>query len=228
MCCPSPSPGSATSSEGGHPVEQASFALGTPAALWEIQSAGLRRPAAHLPAPPPGPAGGWAAMSTAEGFSTGGSDAPVVMVEPSHVEPMPAVAAAAPPGFLSAPASMARFMPAPVSMAGFMPAADFGDGGSCCGSQNNWAGFRGLVFYPQPRDSRSGDSYAYHGDGKGAYERVESYKYVGHGCGSFDREEVAQPHFTWQPRKCCICCLLLLCALPFLLGSAAWARRSEA
>lgn len=58
-------------------------------------------------------------------------------------------------------------------------------------------------------------TWSFVGEGRGAYQQVESFNYIGEGCGSFDKEVVTS-HSTSMLRKCCfgmLCCSALAMAL---------------
>jgi len=58
-------------------------------------------------------------------------------------------------------------------------------------------------------------SWAYVGEGRGAYSMSPTYNFVGEGCGNFDRE-VATTYYGWKVRKCCLVLVGLL-LLPLLV-----------
>merc|ERR1719188_2381743 len=85
---------------------------------------------------------------------------------------------------------------------------------------NNWAGIRGFFFEPAQKNVDT--EFSWSGEGRGAYERVESYRYIGEGQGSFNRDDVQEIYYGWRPRKCFLFCLMLLGLVPLLLFYSYW------
>lgn len=84
----------------------------------------------------------------------------------------------------------------------------------CGGITAACGGFGGLCF--EDGGSSTSRDWLYVGDGRGAYQQVESYTYVGRGSGNFDLDEATMRSAKGYSKWCCLC--LLVCALLLAVG----------